>query len=110
MSSPSDCFVARVFNPCSAPKSRVKNPCHVIAIVACFLLHAEALAQPTTRPTLRVAADPNNLPFSNQKLEGFENRMAQLVADEIGKKLEYAWRAQRRGFFREAFKSDECDL
>jgi mxaJ protein len=60
--------------------------------------------------TLRVAADPNNLPFSNQKLEGFENKIATIVARELGMKIEYVWRAQRRGFFRETLKEGNCDV
>jgi len=59
---------------------------------------------------LRVAADPNNLPFSNGRAEGFENQIAELVARELGKKLEYVWRAQRRGFFRETLKEGRADL
>jgi len=65
-----------------------------------------------TRPvdTLRVCADPNNLPFSNQKLEGFENKIAQLLADDLGQKLDYTWWAQRRGFFRNTIKAGTCDV
>jgi mxaJ protein len=59
---------------------------------------------------LRVAADPNNLPFSNQRLEGFENKLATVVAKELGADLEYLWRAQRRGFFREMIKDGRCDV
>jgi mxaJ protein len=59
---------------------------------------------------LRIAADPNNLPFSNQRLEGFENKIASLIADELGMRLEYVWHAQRRGFFRETLKEGDCDL
>ena len=59
---------------------------------------------------LRVAADPNNLPFSNQRLEGFENKLATLVAKELGAEVEYLWRAQRRGFFREMLKDGRCDV
>lgn len=59
---------------------------------------------------LRVAADPNNLPFSNDRGEGFENRIIALVAQELGARVEYRWRAQRRGFFRELFKEGDCDL
>jgi ABC-type amino acid transport substrate-binding protein len=62
------------------------------------------------RRVLRVAADPNNLPFSNQRLEGFENKLAALVAKDLGAELEYSWRAQRRGFFREMLKEGRCDL
>lgn len=59
---------------------------------------------------LRICADPNNLPFSNAAGEGFENRLAVLVADELGKKLSYAWQAQRRGFIRNTLKADRCDV
>lgn len=59
---------------------------------------------------LRVCADPNNLPFSNAAGEGFENRLAKLVAEELGKKLSYAWQAQRRGFIRNTLKADLCDI
>lgn len=58
---------------------------------------------------LRVSADPNNLPFTNEKLEGFENQIAAILAEELGTDLEYSWRAQRRGFFRQALKEGECD-
>jgi mxaJ protein len=59
---------------------------------------------------LRVCSDPNNLPFSNDKLEGFENKIAALVGREMNLKVEYTWWAQRRGFVRNTLKSDECDL
>jgi len=60
--------------------------------------------------TLHVAADPNNLPFSNQRQEGFENRLAQILGDELHCKIEYTWWAQRRGFFRNTLKDGDCDL
>jgi len=67
--------------------------------------------QPSHVPgVLRVCADPNNLPFSNQQLEGFENKIADLIAKENGEKLEYTWWAQRRGFFRNTLKADACDV
>jgi mxaJ protein len=59
---------------------------------------------------LRIAADPNNLPFSNERREGFENKIAELIARELNAGLEYVWRAQRRGFFRETLKGGNCDL
>ena len=59
---------------------------------------------------LRVCADPNNLPFSDSALEGFENKIVSLVADHLQRPLEYVWRAQRRGFVREWLNSGECDL
>jgi mxaJ protein len=65
---------------------------------------------PMPRRVLRVMADPNNLPFSNDKGEGFENKLAELIAREVGADVVYTWRAQRRGFFREAFKEGQADL
>jgi mxaJ protein len=62
------------------------------------------------KKVVRVCADPNNLPFSNEKGEGFENRIAQLVADDLGATLEYAWFAQRRGFIRNTLKEGLCDV
>src|SRR4051812_46154866 len=59
---------------------------------------------------LRVCADPNNLPFSNRRGEGFENKIADLLAAEMGERVEYTWWAQRRGFFRNTLKSGLCDL
>lgn len=54
---------------------------------------------------LRVCADPNNLPLSAKSLDGFENRIAQLWADELGLPLEYTWFPQRRGFVRNTLKA-----
>ena len=59
---------------------------------------------------LRVCADPNNLPFSNEKLQGFENRIADLVAGELGAKVTYVWWAQRRGFVRNTINQNQCDV
>jgi mxaJ protein len=59
---------------------------------------------------LRVCADPNNLPFSNQRLEGLENRLAELVAREMKTQVTYAWWAQRRGFFRNTLNAGLCDV
>ena len=59
---------------------------------------------------LRVCADPNNLPFSNAKEEGFENRIATLVAREMGREVRYTWWPQRRGFFRETLRAGKCDV
>lgn len=59
---------------------------------------------------LRVCADPNNLPFSNRRGEGFENRLAALIAGELGRRVEYTWWAQRRGFVRNTLGAGTCDL
>jgi len=76
------------------------------AILLSFALNIHA----QTNRVLLVAADPNNLPFSNSRGEGFENKIAELLAQELGTKLEYTWHAQRRGFFRETLKNGDCDI
>ncbi|MDG4881948.1 MULTISPECIES: substrate-binding domain-containing protein [unclassified Mesorhizobium] len=59
---------------------------------------------------LRACADPNNMPFSNASGQGFENKIAQIVAADLGAKLSYTWWAQRRGFVRNTLKAGLCDL
>ena len=59
---------------------------------------------------LRVAADPNNLPFSNDRREGFENKIVELIASDLNAKVEYTWWAQRRGFVRNTIKAGQADL
>ena len=59
---------------------------------------------------LRVCADPNNLPFTNQNLEGFENKVADLIAADLHATVKYAWVRQRRGFIRRTLKANACDL
>ena len=59
---------------------------------------------------LRVCADPNNPPFSNRSGQGFENRVAELVAAELGARIDYTWWAQRRGNVRETLNAGLCDL
>jgi quinoprotein dehydrogenase-associated probable ABC transporter substrate-binding protein len=53
-----------------------------------------------TQARFRVCADPENMPFSNQKSEGFENRIADLLAADFGTKPSYIWWGQRIGFIR----------
>lgn len=59
---------------------------------------------------LRVCADPNNLPFSNEKGEGFENKLAELFATKLGKKLAYTFYPQATGFVRMTLGSHRCDV
>ncbi len=68
------------------------------------------LATPAAARELRVCADPNNLPFSNDRQEGFENAIAKVIADALGADLEYVWWAERRGFIRNTLNAGLCDL
>ena len=57
-----------------------------------------------------MCADPNNLPFSDSLGAGFENRIADLVARDLRRPIEYTWWPQRRGFARNTVKAGLCDL
>jgi quinoprotein dehydrogenase-associated probable ABC transporter substrate-binding protein len=59
---------------------------------------------------LRVCADPNNLPFSNEAQQGFENKLAILVGEALHQPVTYTWHAERRGFIRQTLKAKECDV
>jgi quinoprotein dehydrogenase-associated probable ABC transporter substrate-binding protein len=59
---------------------------------------------------LRVCADPRNLPFSNEKGEGFENKLAELFADKLQKKLDYMFFPQATGFVRMTLAAHRCDV
>ena len=68
------------------------------------------LAAPAGARDLKVCADPNNLPFSNAARQGFENKVVELVAKELGAQVQYVWWAQRRGNVRETLNAGLCDL
>jgi mxaJ protein len=79
--------------------------------LALLLLPILLLGCARERPReLRVCADPNNLPFSNRAGEGFENRLVDLIARDLGARSSYVWWAQRRGNIRETLNAGLCDL
>jgi mxaJ protein len=82
------------------------------ACLKLFVLIAtlSAVAPPAGGRELRVCADPNNMPFSNRNGDGFENRIAAIVADQLGANLQYVWWAQRRGFLRNTLNAGLCDV
>ena len=59
---------------------------------------------------LRVCADPSDLPYSNDKQEGFENKIAQLLAKDLGETLTYTWFPDSQGFARATLGRHRCDL
>ena len=73
------------------------------------------MAQAQTRETgddkvLRVCADPNNMPLSNDKGEGYENKIAELLAKDLGWPLEYTYFPQRMGFVRMTLKAKHATI
>ena len=63
-----------------------------------------------TKKVLRVCADANSLPFSNKKEEGFENKIARLIAEELKQPIRYNWWPQTIGFVRNTLRLRRCDL
>lgn len=85
------------------------------AIVAMLLAPAVMAAEGqridlVNRLSLRVCADPANLPFSNDKGEGFENKVAGIVAAELKVPVEYVWFPQAIGFIRNTLFAKRCDV
>ena len=78
-----------------------------ILLLAVVALAAQAQDAPAA---LRVCADPDNLPYSREDGSGFENRIAQLIAEDFGLPLTYAWLPDRRGFVRKTMGAGLCDL
>jgi quinoprotein dehydrogenase-associated probable ABC transporter substrate-binding protein len=92
----------------------------LVAVAALFLSRGAALAQINETgdlsielvdpKVLRVCADPRNLPFSNEKGEGFENKLAELFAEKLQKKLDYMYFPQATGFVRMTLGAHRCDV
>jgi mxaJ protein len=82
----------------------------VCRTLAAIVLAGVALAPLHAAPPLRVCSDPNNMPFSNRQGAGFENKIAALVARDLGRSLVYVWSPQRRGFVRNTVKAGRCEV
>lgn len=80
------------------------------ALAAFLCVLGASLPALAAEPSLRVCADPNNLPFSNQKEQGFENELARLIARQLRLPLAYTWWPERRGFLRKTLKAKRCDV
>jgi quinoprotein dehydrogenase-associated probable ABC transporter substrate-binding protein len=98
----------------SIPSLRAAISAACLLLVA-GLVPAAAQPQPPARPTasrseLRVCADPNNLPFSNEKGDGFENKIAALLGKDMGLPVHYFWFPQVIGFVRNGLQAGRCDL
>ncbi len=78
----------------------------LLSLAACAATASDAGAA----AEFRVCADPDNLPYSNSAGAGFENKLAELLAQELGERLAYEWRAQRLGFVRSTLDAGKCDV
>ena len=89
----------------------------ILVLCCSVIFFSTAQAEDFKRDTLRVCADPFNLPYSNKDGEGFENKIAELFAEQLQVPLEYEWFPQRMGFIRNTLKAEskyggqyKCDL
>jgi len=84
-----------------------------VALGACLAgngAHAQQGPDLVARDKLRVCADPSNLPFSNRDKAGFENKIAEIVADELKVPVRYFWLPQGPGFVRNTLATGLCDV
>jgi quinoprotein dehydrogenase-associated probable ABC transporter substrate-binding protein len=95
---------------------RGSNPAALLAVLLSMDLVAPVCAAEgqrsdlVNRTALRVCADPANMPFSNDKNEGFENKIADIVAAELKVPVEYTWFPQATGFIRQTLIAKRCDV
>jgi mxaJ protein len=75
----------------------------VVCLILCSLTASAA-------GLLRVCADPNNLPYSDQQEKGFENQLATMIASDLGMQVIYTWFPQRGSFFRKTLDAGKCDV
>jgi quinoprotein dehydrogenase-associated probable ABC transporter substrate-binding protein len=83
------------------------------AAMAATLAHqgvADTAAPPDGKPVLAVCADPANLPYSDDKQEGFENKIAALLAQDMQADLKYFWFAEHKAFLRRTLLDGICDV
>jgi quinoprotein dehydrogenase-associated probable ABC transporter substrate-binding protein len=111
---PAELTMTRTYKDRSRPDRNFVKNCWNIILIFGLLIFASTLSAQTTevrdRTALRVCADPGNLPFSNDKEEGFENKIAEVVAEELQIPIHYTWFPQTRGFIRNTLRVRKCDL
>lgn len=87
-----------------------RTPKKAASFLVAFLMALSVPVSGMAKEPLRVCAEPDNLPFSNEKGEGFENRIAEAVAKDLGMALEYTFLRERKGFLRQTLNANRCDV
>jgi mxaJ protein len=100
---------------CTIIASLTKSPLRLLALIAvCAVLAAASIMVDAegarAAGVLRVCADPDNMPFSNEKGEGFENKLAELIAEKLGDELDYSWFSESTGYVPQTIGREACDL
>ena len=79
-----------------------------LVLLVCGLVASAASAD--QGEPIRVCADPDNLPYSNEERQGFENKIAEVIAQELGASLDYYWWPAQMGMVRNTLQKDRCDV
>jgi mxaJ protein len=88
-------------------KQALARPLAAVLVLLCAV-SGRAPADPAKQ--LRVCGDPNNLPFSNEKLEGIENKIADVIAKDLGATVAYTWWPHQRGLVKRVLNTGRCDV
>jgi len=88
----------------------MSSRCPDLRAVAFAVALTLCIAHPAAARELRVCADPNDLPYSDRAGDGFENRIAELIAKDLGAQLTYYWLPQWRGYARKTLQQQRCDV
>lgn len=86
------------------------TPFAMIALLAGAIPAAAQVADATSQTAFRVCADPSAWPASGREKPGYENRIAELFAKQLGRPLEYSWFPMSTGFVRRTLKAKTCDV
>ncbi|MEL6198288.1 MAG: substrate-binding domain-containing protein [Pseudomonadota bacterium] len=93
---------------------RISLPAGLIALIFALGAGQAAVAVDTSdlvsKTAFRVCADPANMPFSNEAGDGFENKLAELFAEKLGRPVQYTWFPQATGFVRNTLRVAKCDV
>lgn len=108
---------------------QLKGLAMCLALVSGYAVAAEEPIKPSDIPSLsadegrpgevrrvddgtefKVCSDPDNMPYSNLRAEGFEDKIAEVIAQDLGKKLSYAYAYNRQGFLRNTINAGRCDV
>lgn len=82
----------------------------IFAGAVCAASQRAEADEPKDAKQLRVCGDPNNLPFSNEKLEGIENKIADVIAKDLGLTVSYVWWPHQRGLVKRVLNTKRCDV
>ena len=83
---------------------------HALGFAALAAVGVGAFSSPASAWEMKVCADPNRMPFSNQDGTGFENRIAEILAKDLGANVTYIWFPASEAQVQDFMRTGECDL